>query len=47
VLEQVAVRFCRDQGIARAVVPGTFPVRMADVLREAGIEIVPLQSAAG
>jgi Xaa-Pro aminopeptidase len=44
VLEQVVVRFCREQGIDRAVVPGTFPVRMADVLREAGIEIEPRQS---
>jgi Xaa-Pro aminopeptidase len=44
VLEQVAVRFCREHGIGRAVVPGTFPVRMADVLREAGIEVEPRQS---
>jgi Xaa-Pro aminopeptidase len=44
VLEQVAVRFCREQGIGRAVVPGAFPVRMADVLREAGIEVEPRQS---
>jgi Xaa-Pro aminopeptidase len=44
VLERVAVRFCREQGIGRAVVPATFPVRMADVLREAGIEIEPRQS---
>lgn len=43
-LEQVAVRFCREQGIDRAVVPGTVPVRMADVLREAGIEVEPRQS---
>jgi Xaa-Pro aminopeptidase len=43
-LEQVAVRFCRDQGIGRALVPGSFPVRMADVLREAGIELEPRQS---
>jgi Xaa-Pro aminopeptidase len=44
VLEQAAVRFCRDQGIGRAVVPAAFPVRMADVLRDAGIEIEPWQS---
>lgn len=44
VFEQVAVRFCHEQGIGRAVVPSTFPVRMADVLREAGIEIEPRQS---
>ncbi len=44
VLEQVAIRFCQELGIARAVVPGAFPVRMADVLREAGIEIEPRQS---
>lgn len=43
-LEQVAVRFCREQGIGKAVVPATFPVRMADVLRGAGIEIQPRQS---
>jgi len=44
VLERVAVRFCREQGIRRAAVPAAFPVRMADVLREAGIEIEPRQS---
>lgn len=44
VLEQVAVRFCREQGIGRAVVPSAFPVRMADVLRGAGIEVEPRQS---
>jgi Xaa-Pro aminopeptidase len=44
VLEQVAVRFCRELDIRRAVVPGAFPVRMADVLRDAGIEIEPRQS---
>ena len=44
VLEHVAVRFCGELGIRRAVVPGAFPVRMADVLREAGIGIEPRQS---
>jgi Xaa-Pro aminopeptidase len=47
VLERVAVRFCREQGIGRALVPATFPVRMADVLRDAGIEIEPRQSFFG
>jgi len=44
VLERVAVGFCRELGIRRAVVPAAFPVRMADVLREAGVEIEPRQS---
>lgn len=44
VRERVAVEFCRRYGLGRAVVPAEFPVRMADVLREAGVEIVPRQS---
>lgn len=42
--ERVAVEFCRRYGVERAVVPAAFPVRMADVLRAAGVELVPQQS---
>ena len=42
--EHLAVAFCQRYGVARAVVPGTFPVQMADGLRNAGIELTPDQS---
>lgn len=42
--ERVTVEFCRRYGVERAVVPAAFPVWLADVLREAGIDIVPQQS---
>lgn len=42
--ERVAVEFCRRYGVGRAIVPSEFPVRMADVLRGAGLEVIPRQS---
>jgi Xaa-Pro aminopeptidase len=44
VREQLVIRFCRTHGLDRAVVPAAFPLRMADVLRAAGIELEPSQS---
>lgn len=38
---QLAIRACRDLGIGDAVVPGTFPLELADALRGAGIELTP------
>lgn len=43
--ERIAVEFCRRYGVGRAVVPATFPVRLADVLRAAGVEVEPRQAA--
>lgn len=38
--EEVAVRAVRQLGIARAAVPATFPIAIADRLRAAGVELV-------
>ena len=38
---RIAVDFCERHGIGEAVVPDTFPVRMADALRAAGVVLVP------
>lgn len=44
VQERIAVEFCRRFGAGRVVVPSAFPVRMADVLRDAGVEVEPRQA---
>ena len=41
---QLVLRACRAIGVARAVVPATFPLRDADYLRENGIELTPDQA---
>jgi Xaa-Pro aminopeptidase len=38
---EVAVRACRELGVTRAAVPGTFPLELADRLRAAGISLEP------
>ena len=43
-LQEVVLRFCRELGIERAVVPGAFPVALADRLRGQGVEITPDQA---
>ncbi|HSL64650.1 MAG TPA: Xaa-Pro peptidase family protein [Gaiellaceae bacterium] len=40
---ELTLRMCRDLGIDRAVVPGTFPVALADLLRSQGVEVTPDQ----
>ena len=40
-LLEIYVRACRELGIASASVPATFPVELADRLRESGVEICP------
>ena len=39
--EQVAVRAVQALGVSSAFVPETFPLRMADLLRGAGVELTP------
>jgi Xaa-Pro aminopeptidase len=39
--EQVAVRAVEALGVSSAFVPETFPLRLADLLREAGVELTP------
>ena len=39
--QRVVIRFCEQHGIDEAVVPDTFPVRIADCLRAAGIGLAP------
>ncbi len=41
VLDRVAVNACKALGVESAVVPGTFPLGLADLLRAAGIELTP------
>lgn len=43
VRDRVAVRFCQQYGVQQAIVPDTFPVRTADALRAAGIDLTPHQ----
>lgn len=43
VRERLAARFCERYGIDHAVVPDAFPVRRADTLRAAGIELTAKQ----
>jgi Xaa-Pro aminopeptidase len=37
--QELVVRACRRMGIGEAVVPGTFPLELADRLRAAGVEL--------
>jgi Xaa-Pro aminopeptidase len=37
--QELVVRACRRMGIAEALVPGTFPLELADRLRAAGVEL--------
>jgi len=39
--QRIAIRFCEQHGVEEAVVPDTFPVRIADCLRAAGIGLAP------
>src|SRR5205823_9494315 len=39
ILREVAVRVCREIGVTSAVVPPTFPLEVADRLRESGVEV--------
>jgi Xaa-Pro aminopeptidase len=38
---EVVRRACRELGVTRAVVPGDFPLALARVLEEAGVELEP------
>jgi Xaa-Pro aminopeptidase len=38
------LRMCRDLGIGSAVVPGAFPVALADLLRSHGVDVAPDQT---
>ena len=38
---ELGIRACRRLGITKAVVPRTFPIEMADVLRANGVELTP------
>src|SRR5919201_1799602 len=39
ILREVAVRVCGELGVTSAVVPPTFPLEVADRLRESGVEV--------
>jgi len=39
ILREVTVRVCRELGVESAVVPPTFPLEIADRLRESGVEV--------
>ena len=45
VADELVVRAVRALGVERAVVPGTFPVLIADRLRAAGVELTPDREA--
>ncbi len=41
IYDEIAVRAVRGLGVERAIVPGSFPVILADRLRAAGVELTP------
>lgn len=43
IADRIALRFCAKHGVRRALVPDTFPVRLADALRAEGVDVIPRQ----